>query len=401
MATDPALTGIPLLVRPQGAQSLERVPLTPQGMGAFDEAWLQRLIHDNPACLPIGEIEPGLDRFTAVCREMPVLGRGFVDNLLMTGAGDIAIVEAKLFRNPEARRKVLAQALDYATTLFGMGYEAFERAALNGTFSPASKPASLYDALPEADKLDETTFVDAVSRNLRRGRALILVVGDGIRSEVEALLDGLHAHARFGFTLALVELGVFRMPEADCYLVRPRTLARTEIVQRTIIEVTGTGATVREERAVVPVTLSVDAYWQALEATLPGARAKLETLVAAVEPFGVYAEVLGALNLKWRRPDQKPLNLGYIYKSGSLWTDAAAWTVPPDLAHTYVEELAKAFGCDVHTLPSGSAWTVYRDGRPLRIREVLDRLDAWPAVMQRFIAAVQRHDAKADMSIAG
>ena len=90
-----------------GAHALERVPLTPAGMSAFDEGWLQRLIHDHPTCLPIGEIEPGLDPFTAICREMPT-PRGPVDNLLMTGAGDICIVETKLFRNPEARRKVVA-----------------------------------------------------------------------------------------------------------------------------------------------------------------------------------------------------------------------------------------------------------------------------------------------------
>lgn len=334
MATDPASSGVPVLVGPQGAQVLERVKLTPQGMGTFDEAWLQRLIHENPACLPIGEIDPGLDSFTAVCREVPVPDRGLLDNLLMTGAGDIAIVEAKLFRNPEARRKVLAQALDYATGLFGMGYEAFERAALNGTFAPNPKPASLYDALPEADKLDEPAFVDAVSRNLHHGRAVILVVGDGIRTETESLLSGLHAHARFGFTLALVELGVFHMPEAGRYLVRPRTLARTEIVQRTIVEVIGGAATVTEKQAVLPEMPSADAYWQALEAKVPGARAALEKLIAAAEPLGVYPALLGTLNLKWQRPDHKPLNLGYVFRHAAVWTDAAAWTAPRDLAHT-------------------------------------------------------------------
>jgi len=39
--------------------------------------------------LPIAEIEPGLDVFAAICQEMPT-PRGYIDNLLMTGVGDVA-----------------------------------------------------------------------------------------------------------------------------------------------------------------------------------------------------------------------------------------------------------------------------------------------------------------------
>src|SRR6185312_17145967 len=97
--------------------------------------------------------------------------------------------------------------------------------------------------------------------------------GDGIRSEAEDLLEGLQTHSRFGFTLALIELSVFRMPDVGGYLIRPRTLARTAIVRRTIVDVTGGGIAVKEEQLAVPETLSVQAYWQTLEAKVPGARA--------------------------------------------------------------------------------------------------------------------------------
>ncbi len=366
----------------------------PEGKGDFDEAWLQRLIHRNPACLPIAEIEPGLGAFAAVCQEMPT-PRGFIDNLLMTGAGDIALVEAKLFRNPEARRQAVAQALDYATGLFALSYADFEKAALAGSFCPAAKPVSLYDALPDGDKLPEAAFKDAVVTNLRRGRALILIVGDGIRSEAEDLLDGLHAHARFGFSLALVELGVFRMPEAGHYLMRPRTLARTTIVQRTIVDITGGGAVVREERLSVPETLSVDAYWKALDAKVPGAKAALERLIAATEPFGVHPEFLKCLNFKWDRPGGKPVNLGYIPNNSSIWTDLAAGNVPRELARAYVADVAAGFDCDVHTMPTSGNWTPYKNEKPLRLAAVLGRLDAWAKPMRCFIAALTEHDAQA------
>ncbi|MBN9562354.1 MAG: hypothetical protein J0H14_16755 [Alphaproteobacteria bacterium] len=394
MAADSQLSATPVLVGPDGmGQLLERVPLTQEAKSAFDEAWLQRLVHENPACLPIPELEPGLDVFAAVCREIPT-PRGYIDNLLLTGAGDIAVVETKLFRNPEARRKVLAQALDYATGLFAMSYGEFEQTALKGIFAPSAKPASLYEALPEGDKLPEAAFVDAVSNNLRRGNALVLVVGDGIRSEAEGLLDGLQTHARFGFTLALIEVGVFRMPNAGGYLIRPRTLAKTAIVQRTIVDVTGGSAAVKEVRLAVPETLSVQAYWQALDTKIPGAQAALEALIRAAEPLGVYPESLKSLNLKWSRPGARPVNLGYIFKYTSIWTDATIATVPRELVHAYVGDVARAFGCDVRSLPRGG-WTLDKEGRPLRLEAVLDRLGAWVGPMQRFITAITQHDAQA------
>ena len=52
-----------------------------------------------------------------------------------------------------------------------------------------------------------------------------------------------------------------------------------------------------------------------------------------------------------------------------------------------------ALSCDVHEMPKGDEWTLYRNGKPLRIREVLDRLPAWIPAMQRFITAISRHDA--------
>jgi hypothetical protein len=81
-----------------------------------------------------------------ICREFPT-PHGPVDNLLMTPAGDIALVETKLFRNPEARRLVLAQVLDYAMAVLRMDFASFEQAALRGQFSRRPKLPSLYACL--------------------------------------------------------------------------------------------------------------------------------------------------------------------------------------------------------------------------------------------------------------
>ena len=176
-------------------------------------------------------------------------------------------------------------------------------------------------------------------------------------------------------------------------LLRPRTLAKTSIVRRTIVEVTGTGAAkLRDEELATPETLSADTYWEPLEANVPGARAALENLIQNVEPLGVYPDFLKSLIFRWDQPGSRPVNLGYIMpKYGTIWTDLSSTNVSHELADSYVKNIAAAFGCEVHALPSGNS-TLYKHGKPLRLASVKDHLDAWIEPMRRFIAAISEHN---------
>lgn len=65
------------------------------------------------------------------------------------------------------------------------------------------KTRSLYEAVSAKAEIDEASFHDAVSRNLRFGRFLLLIVGHGIREEVESMTEFLQQYAGFHFTLAI------------------------------------------------------------------------------------------------------------------------------------------------------------------------------------------------------
>jgi hypothetical protein len=41
------------------------------------------------------------------------------------------------------------------------------------------------ESADEDARVDESTFLDAVSRNLRRGRFLLVIVGDGVTENLE------------------------------------------------------------------------------------------------------------------------------------------------------------------------------------------------------------------------
>ena len=228
------VNGTPILVNEGSSTPLSRVR-------DVSERWLQELIHQHPGCLPMDEIEPGLGHLIPVCMELP-LKTGSVDNLFVTPEGNLVIVEVKLWRNPEARRVVIAQVLDYAVTLFQLDYIGLESAIKKGDFGGAEPPHGLYSLVTGADRLPEPQFADRVTRNLREGRIVVLVIGDDIRPEAEELVTGLQAHANFQFTFALVKMPVYSKGERDAateFIVMPQTLVKTVTVPRFTIRTDG------------------------------------------------------------------------------------------------------------------------------------------------------------------
>ena len=162
----------------------------------MSEAYIQQLVHEHPACLPIAEIDAMFSGPVPICTELNTPA-GSIDNFLVTPSGLPVLVECKLWRNPEARREVVSQILDYAKELSRWSSSDVQRAVrqrIKGDSNP------LLEKFRAADlRVDEQQFNDALTANLRRGRFLLLIVGDGIREGVEAITEYLRAHAGLHF----------------------------------------------------------------------------------------------------------------------------------------------------------------------------------------------------------
>jgi hypothetical protein len=124
------------------------------------------------------------------------------------------------------------QILDYAKELSRWSFSDLQREVsrrLGQQGNPLLEMVRRVDPL-----LDETAFNDALTANLRRGRFLLLIVGDGIREGVEAITEYLQMHAGLRFSLGPIELPIYAMPDGS-RLVTPRILARTLIVTREVV----------------------------------------------------------------------------------------------------------------------------------------------------------------------
>lgn len=379
-------TGSPVLVRPEGpAVTLERVAL---GAGLHDEAWLQALIFDHPELLPVSRIEPGFGAVVPVAREV-TCGHGSIDNLYLTPSGEIILVETKLWRNVQARREVVAQALDYVSALMRTSYADFEAAVLQA----AGNGSSLYTAVADAlEPLEESAFIDAVSRNLARGRMLVIVLGDGIRAEAEALAGLLQSHAGAHFTFALVELATWRNSETGDILAIPNTLSQTVMIERGILLFGDAGPRIEpvpEQAVVGPKSISEEMFFEALAARDPQFPSAVREFLKLVEPLGVFADLRASLNLKVELPDTtRPTNFGYIQKNGQLWTSPFAWTAPEEIALRYNARLAQLINGQVATHDSIYLSTNGRSA-PLIGQLLPAHADAWAALIKETVAELR------------
>lgn len=171
----------PILIKSnRSGQALSRIEMD---VHQFSENWLQELLQNHPSILPVDEIEPVFWPLAPIGREIPTRV-GFIDNLFVSKEGYLVMVETKLWRNPEAKREVIAQAIDYASELSKWSFEQLDsetrRHSKKGIIELIQSTFHLnLDLDPE-----ELPTEDHIANQLRLGRFLVLVVSDHIRGSL-------------------------------------------------------------------------------------------------------------------------------------------------------------------------------------------------------------------------
>jgi len=201
----------------------------------FSELEIQELIFEHPDCLPISDIDESYNPLVPVCMELSTLA-GPLDIFMITPNGDIAIIETKLWRNPESRRKVVAQILDYAKEISKWSYSDLQR-EINKKLK--TKGNHIYQIAAKKypnQILNEIDFVDSISRNLRLGKFLLLIAGDGIREGAKEIAEFLKKSAGLNFALAIIEMPIYKLADNSLILL-PRTSLKTVEIEKISIEI--------------------------------------------------------------------------------------------------------------------------------------------------------------------
>ncbi len=196
----------------------------------FKEEWLQRAVAEDvelalSPCREGGLIGPkDKEKWVLWGKEVSVKEAGgiSIDVLILSESGRIGIIETKLAHNPEARREVVAQVLEYAIHLPSVAVEDLP-------------------PIPVVDGGKPLVDRDTIEKKISEGDYLLIIAGDQIDPRATKLSNTLLSkHMIYGWDLALVEVAVFEQnaePGNKEYLLVPHLSGVVAVEERNVVRV--------------------------------------------------------------------------------------------------------------------------------------------------------------------
>lgn len=188
---------------------------------------LQRLLNSNPELIALdrGDQQAPL-RLLLVRHEAPVKDRAsetdrwsldhlFIDDMLVP-----TLVESKLSRNAEVRRKVVGQLLEYAAQAW-VSWTADDLLRWLGLTYERTPDEVVAEFLGEPRSARDVA--EDVERNLRAGRLRLMFVADGVPDELQAIVEFLNANTTADLEVLALELRTYGEQE----VLVPRIIGNT------------------------------------------------------------------------------------------------------------------------------------------------------------------------------
>ena len=211
-------------------EQLSRIPARDMRVGfqgkSLEDA-LQSLLANYPEIIPGAQINPSEDeppRFVLLRREMPV-GSWSLDHLYVDQFGVLTLVETKLIQNPESRRDVIGQIVEYAANARDAWGSGLARQLAAEFWNKLGRDLEdvLQEQFPDAD-LEE--LWREVEENLRLGRIRLLIEADTLRPEVRRMIEYLNQEMQNVEVLGL-ELRMYGETGDELIFV-PRIVGQTQ-----------------------------------------------------------------------------------------------------------------------------------------------------------------------------
>jgi hypothetical protein len=149
----------------------------PSEHGYENEATLQEILYQHPALVP------GIKGAAVACKEFQS-GIGPADVVVLNEEGVITLVECKLASNPQVRREITGQVLDYASRMWRMPVDEFERLWIKASTDKISPFTALGD--------EEGRLRAIVEENLDAGRFNLVLAVDRLSDDLRRIVEFLN-----------------------------------------------------------------------------------------------------------------------------------------------------------------------------------------------------------------
>ena len=284
------MTGDIFLLERDGATPMRAERLAFGETAGRNEAWLRDSLFAHPDLIPLRDLDPTYGPLIPLCTELCIDASRRLDIAFISQFGRLTLVECKLWRNPEARREVIAQVLDYAHAISRWSYSDLQRQVAAASRRHGNVPYEL--ARERYPELREQQFVDDTARAMRAGRFLLIIAGDGIREDVSGIAELINRNAASAFSFGLMEMALYGFEDGSL-AIQPRVIVKTHVIERIIVVARESGQ---------PGVLAVQEESDAEEPSKLGESPKAAALRAWWTPV---------LNSRFDDPDQEPLTLYY------------------------------------------------------------------------------------------
>ena len=205
-----------------------------QSGSLYDEKWLQKIIFENISLINV--IDPIFSKIKIIplCREFSLNDTSrnvYLDILAITELGKLVLIECKLWKNPQSRREVVAQLIEYASLMRKLSFSDLS-GYLKKYISNSENPIQ---EMLKKNGIDfsENDLVDSISESLKLGDFHLVIVGDGIRSDIQSISETLNAGRGLMGDLSLVEVPVHK-DEAGNLLITSRLPFKTETIKKVV-----------------------------------------------------------------------------------------------------------------------------------------------------------------------
>jgi hypothetical protein len=197
-------------------------------LGKSLEDALQTLLEEHPNLIPGKQIAPSSElppQFVLLRREMPISGWS-IDHLFVDQYSVPTLVEAKLIQNPEARREVIGQIIEYAANASDLWSAGRARSFAEEYYRNNNR--KLDETLLHAygSELDIDVFWQTFDQNLQEGRVRLIIAADQIQPGVRRMIEYLNVEMRNAEVFGL-ELTCYGNDEHSLVIV-PRIIGQTQ-----------------------------------------------------------------------------------------------------------------------------------------------------------------------------
>jgi hypothetical protein len=242
-------------------------------------------------------------------------------------------------------------------------------------------------------------FIDAVSRSLRTGGFLLLIVGDGIRSGLQQIAGLLQNKATLGFSLGLIEMAIYGNGTTGPFYIQPRLLLRTETITRTVLlsEREVSGPTIKSVSELgKPRTISEQDFFRSLGSVDPSYPSAVSDLIDRTRTVGCQPELKRTYVIYAEVPSGGSINLGQIAMDGkvTIWGAASRdLLLGEPVGRTYMESVVRLVpGADIKDdLNNPNNWYVRFNKRSaIPLSKLLNRVSEWISAMAQVVQTLQQ-----------